>query len=124
MKVSMKGVLLTAFAMGVAGSVMGQYSVIPSLPERPWAKKMWLNRFDEKKALAATNNYDIVFLGDSITHGWDKDVRGASVWAKNFAEGPYKALNCGISGDRTEHVLWRLYNGQLANLSPKAFVLM
>lgn len=124
MKVSMKGIVLTAFAMGVASSVLGQYSVTPSLPEKPWAKKMWLHRFDTKKALAESNNYDIVFLGDSITHGWDKDTRGGKVWAKHFAEGPYKALNCGISGDRTEHVLWRLYNGQLANLSPKAFVLM
>ena len=100
----------------------GQLSVTPALPERSWTRKMWLPRFDEKKALATTNSYDIVFLGDSITHGWES--RGAKVWAENFAEGEYKALNCGISGDRTEHVLWRLYNGQLANLSPKAFVLM
>ncbi|MBR3924345.1 MAG: acetylglucosamine-6-sulfatase, partial [Kiritimatiellae bacterium] len=73
-------------------------------------------------ALAEKGGYDIVFIGDSITRGWE--TKGAKVWAENFAEGPYKALNCGISGDRTEHVLWRLENGQLANLSPKVFVIM
>ena len=106
----------------VFGSAFGQLSVTPALPERAWTHKMWLPRFDEKKALAVQGGYDIVFLGDSITHGWE--TRGAEVWAKNFAEGPYKALNCGFSGDRTEHVLWRLDHGQLADLKPRVFVLM
>ena len=106
----------------VFGSAFGQLSVTPALPERVWTHEMWLPRFDAKRALAAQGGYDIVFLGDSITHGWE--TRGAEVWAKNFAEGPYKALNCGFSGDRTEHVLWRLDHGQLADLKPRAFVLM
>jgi len=33
------------------------------------------------------------------------------------------SLNFGISGDRTENVLWRLENGELENLSPKMIVL-
>ena len=106
----------------VFGSAFGQLSVTPALPEKAWTHKMWLPRFDEKRALATHGGYDIVFLGDSITHGWES--RGAEVWAKNFAEGPYKALNCGFGGDRTEHVLWRLDHGQLADLKPRVFVLM
>jgi beta-glucosidase len=113
---------IAAFSLGACGAVFAQLSITPSLPDKAWTRKMWLPRFDAKKSLAANNTYDIVFLGDSITHAWE--TRGTNVWAKNFAQGEYKALNCGISGDRTEHVLWRLYNGQLANLSPKAFVLM
>lgn len=104
---------LTAFA---------QLSVQPSLPESQWTRKMWLPRFDAKRSLAATGRYDVVFIGDSITHGWES--KGAKVWAENFASGPYRALNCGISGDRTEHVLWRLDHGQLDGTSPKAVVLM
>jgi hypothetical protein len=33
-------------------------------------------------------------------------------------------LNLGIGGDRTQHVLWRLENGNLAGLKPKAAVVM
>ena len=117
-----KSIWLALSSAVIFGSAFGQLSVTPALPERAWTHKMWLPRFDEKRALAAQGGYDIVFLGDSITHGWE--TRGAEVWAKNFAEGPYKALNCGFSGDRTEHVLWRLDHGQLADLKPRAFVLM
>ena len=115
-------ITVSALVVGLCGMAFGQLAVTPSLPERAWTRKMWLPRFDAKKALAGQGGYDIVFIGDSITHGWES--RGAKVWAANFEKGEYKALNCGISGDRTEHVLWRLYNGQLANLDPKAFVLM
>ncbi len=50
---------------------------------------------------------DLVFVGDSITDGWRGG--GKAIWQKDFA--PLKALNLGIGGDRTEHVLWRLQNG-------------
>ena len=106
----------------ICSMASAQLAVTPSLPDKAWTRRMWLPRFDAKKALAAQGGYDIVFLGDSITHGWES--RGTNIWAANFESGPYKALNCGISGDRTEHVLWRLANGQLADLKPKAFVLM
>ncbi len=62
----------------------------------------------------------LVFLGDSITQGWSKN--GAQAWEKYWA--PYQAANFGIGGDRTEHVLWRLNNGNYDGLSPKLTVLM
>ena len=33
-------------------------------------------------------------------------------------------MNLGISGDRTQHVLWRLDNGNVKNISPKVAVVM
>ncbi|HIA19547.1 MAG TPA: GDSL family lipase, partial [Planctomycetaceae bacterium] len=48
-------------------------------------------------------------IGDSITHWWDK--AGKAVWDEYYAK--RNALNLAISGDRTEHVLWRLNNGEL-----------
>lgn len=112
----------TAISATLCAAAFGQLAVTPALPEKAWTRKMWLARFDAKKALAKQEKFDIVFLGDSITHWWEGP--GSNVWARNFAQGEYKSLNCGISGDRTEHILWRLGNGQLANLAPKAFVLM
>jgi lysophospholipase L1-like esterase len=63
---------------------------------------------------------DIVFIGDSITQGWEG--AGKNVWTNYY--GNRKCLNFGVGGDRTEHVLWRFENGQLDGLKPKAAVLM
>jgi lysophospholipase L1-like esterase len=63
---------------------------------------------------------NLVFVGDSITDGWRGG--GKAVWAKHYAQ--YKALNLGISGDRTQHVLWRLKNGELDGYKAKLFVIM
>lgn len=65
---------------------------------------------------------ELVFLGDSITHAWDRPGVGKEVWDKVWA--PLKAANFGIGGDRTEHVLWRLENGNFDGLKPKLIVLM
>lgn len=69
----------------------------------------------------------LVFVGDSITHGWENEG-GKKIWAERF--GPRGAFNIGFSGDRTEHVLWRLgvesgkINNEIADLNPKLFVVM
>ncbi len=63
---------------------------------------------------------DLVFIGDSITSGWEN--RGRKVWEKFY--GRRKAVNVGIGGDRTQHVLWRLDNGNVRGISPKAAVVM
>ncbi len=69
---------------------------------------------------AAKGQVDVVFIGDSITQGWEE--AGADAWKTHF--GDLNALNLGISGDRTEHVLWRLENGNLEGITPKAAVVM
>ena len=61
----------------------------------------------------------LLFLGDSLTDFWPR--RGESSWLK-FA--PYQPADFGISGDRTEHLLWRIANGELDGISPKVTVLM
>lgn len=63
---------------------------------------------------------DIVFIGDSITQGWEGN--GKNVWQKYY--GKRKCLNLGVGGDRTQHVLWRFENGQLDGLKPRVAVLM
>jgi lysophospholipase L1-like esterase len=63
---------------------------------------------------------DVIFLGDSITQAWE--VEGKEVWAKYYL--PRHALNLGMGSDRTQHVLWRLDHGHLADLKPKVVVLL
>ena len=63
---------------------------------------------------------DVIFLGDSITQGWESNKK---TW--NEAFGAYKPVNLGIGGDQTGHVLWRITEGkELDPLKPKLAVIM
>jgi beta-glucosidase len=73
-----------------------------------------------QRAAEAGEKAQVIFIGDSITQGWEGD--GREVWAKYYAH--RNAVNLGIGGDRTQHVLWRLDNGNIDGLKPKAAVLM
>lgn len=61
----------------------------------------------------------VLFLGDSITDRW---TSAPAVWNKYF--GKWHPANFGIGGDRTQHLLWRITNGELDGISPKAVVLL
>ena len=89
-------------------------------PDSRLGEAWWKTRYEQKQALVKQGGWELVFMGDSITHGWEGG--GKEVWAQNF--GAYKALNLGYGGDRTEHVLWRLDNGELDGYQPKLLVLM
>lgn len=67
---------------------------------------------------AQKGEVDLLFLGDSITQGWNDN----EVWQKHYGE--RKAANFGIGGDQTQHVLWRIDNGNLEGISPELAVLM
>ncbi len=80
-------------------------------------------RHQQKLLEAAKGDYDLVFVGDSITHFWERDGEfGLPVWERYY--GHRKALNLGFGGDRTEWVNWRLQNGEIEGLDPKVVVLM
>ena len=72
-------------------------------------------------AVAKKGGIDVLFLGDSITDGW-RGPAGQETWKKHFE--PIHAANFGIGGDRTQHVLWRIQNGELEGIHPKLAVLM
>ncbi len=78
----------------------------------------WTERHDAINARAKAGDVDLLFLGDSITQGWNENA----VWKKYY--GHRKAMNAGIGGDRTQHVLWRLDHGNVDGLHPKLAVLM
>jgi lysophospholipase L1-like esterase len=72
--------------------------------------------------LVQQGNIDVVFLGDSITDFFRRADRGKAVWDEYFA--PLKAVNFGISGDRTQNMLWRISQGELDGYQAKVIVLM
>lgn len=77
----------------------------------------WYEFHAEDVKLAWQGDADLLFLGDSITQGWDQ-----TLWQEYFA--PYNAVNFGIGGDLTQNLLWRLQNGAIGNLQPRLIVLM
>jgi lysophospholipase L1-like esterase len=95
-------------------------------PDNPAARKVnrdlprhkeFLKRIEESKGEG-----DILFIGDSITHGWEN--RDAQRYWKEYF-GAFKPVNLGIGGDVTGHVLWRITDGhEIDHLNPKGAVIM
>jgi lysophospholipase L1-like esterase len=73
-----------------------------------------------QRAKEAAGTYDIEFIGDSITQGWEGG--GKNVWNEYY--GKRKVINFGVGGDRTQHVLWRFEHGQLDGVKAKVAVVM
>src|SRR4051794_30381873 len=72
--------------------------------------KEFLKRVEESNGVG-----DVIFLGDSITHGWE----GQKAWQEHF--GPFKPVNLGIGGDQTRHALSGITEGpELDPLRPEA----
>lgn len=109
---------LLAFAVTCGGqNNAGKHSAVAPVPrEAEW----WVKRHESFNERAKKGDVDLVFIGDSITQAWENN--GKEVWAKYYSH--RKAMNLGISGDRTQHVLWRLQNGNIEGISPKVAVLM
>ena len=97
---------LLVFSGGVVAEAAGKHSAVTPVPrEDDW----WVKRHESFNARAEQGDVDLVFIGDSITHSWEN--AGKEVWKKYY--GHRKAMNLGISGDRTQHVLWRFENGEV-----------
>ena len=70
-------------------------------------------------ARAKAGPVGLLMLGDSITEGW---TRAPHVYDHYY--GKFDPANFGIGGDQTQHVIWRIENGELDGLHPKVVVLM
>ena len=99
-------------------------SVTPAMLNESWSIDWWLPRhqqkLEEKRKLVAAGGPELVFIGDSITQGWEDP--GREVWQRHYAK--HRALDLGFGGDRTENVLWRLQHGEIDGIAPKVAVLM
>lgn len=85
-----------------------------------WWPARHATKVAETKAGGGKGEMKVLFLGDSITQGWE--TAGKAAWEQHFA--PHKAANFGFAGDSTQHVLWRVLNGECDGISPQAVVLL
>jgi lysophospholipase L1-like esterase len=106
---------LVAIGIGANARMQGPSTVIPTPRE---AGSWWMKLHNEFLDKAKKGNMNLLFLGDSITQGWNNN----EVWRRFY--GPRNAENFGIGGDGTQHVLWRIQNGELEGIQPKVTVLM
>lgn len=87
----------------------------PRVREYSWmSTAAWKQRHEAN--LKKPKDAELVFVGDSITEGWGNNA----IWQKHYP----KASNLGIGGDTTQNVLWRLENGEVEGLAPKAVVIL
>jgi lysophospholipase L1-like esterase len=73
-----------------------------------------------QRAKDTPGDYDIEFIGDSITEGWEGV--GKDVWQDFY--GHRKVINFGVGGDGTQNVLWRFEERQLDGITAKVAVVM
>jgi len=125
---SKKNLLQLSFGMALALLCQFSSALSPAPPsgttptkrtiEYPWMSVAAWDKMHAEDVLSAQfDPVDVLFVGDSITAGWDW-----SIWEKNFK--PLKAANFGIGGDNTGNVLWRLQHGAIGNIQPKLIVLL
>ena len=131
--------LSAALLLGLAGAGPIPSSPIPSslassgkLPlaatplsrmDLPW----WKNRHEAVLQRLRERPVDLLFLGDSITQNWElrgplPEMNIEPVWQRFYAD--RNAVNLGFGGDTTAHLLWRIRNGEVAGIRPKAAVIL
>jgi lysophospholipase L1-like esterase len=98
---------------------------VPRQKEDTWGWWKRCGDIHNELVKCKTNSYDVVFVGDSITHLWERTVDSAGKGPYADIKREFKVLNLGFSGDRTENVIWRFRcAGQLDGYTAKVFMLM
>nr|XP_036869883.1 platelet-activating factor acetylhydrolase IB subunit gamma isoform X2 [Manis javanica]XP_036869884.1 platelet-activating factor acetylhydrolase IB subunit gamma isoform X2 [Manis javanica] len=76
----------------------------------------WMSLHHRFVADSKDKEPEVVFIGDSLV----QLMHQCEIWRELFS--PLHALNFGIGSDSTQHVLWRLENGELEHIRPKIVV--
>ncbi|MCM8531304.1 MAG: hypothetical protein NE330_09110 [Lentisphaeraceae bacterium] len=119
-KIKVLSYLLTILLMGVTHlSAETKLNSASTATPRQKNKDSWLKAHKQISKGALRGNIPILFIGDSITHMML--TNGAAVWKEYRKIG---CVNIGLSGDRTENILWRIQNGALGTVKPKVTVVL
>jgi len=113
-------VVLMMFSMGMAFAQAAAPATNTAIQPVPRTEDWWQQRQASFNERIKKGNVDLICIGDSITHGWEG--AGKATWEKYY--GKRNAVNLGIGGDQTQHVLWRLDHGNIDGIKPKAAVIM
>ncbi len=93
-----------------------------------WGGGTWWRQWESVRDLVRANpKLELVFLGDSVTQSLtgvqDRLAHEGGGRAIDRAFGSRRTAALGLSGDRTEHLLWRIQQGELAAVQPDVFVI-
>ena len=113
-------VLLLSTLHPFLGPTVGSAEEIRAVIPAPQPETWWMKRHERTVARIRQGHVDLLFIGDSITQGWEED--GRPVWDIFYQH--RHAANLGYNGDQTDNVLWRLQNGELDGITPKLAVVM
>uniref|UniRef100_A0A2R5LCV2 Putative attractin and platelet-activating factor acetylhydrolase n=1 Tax=Ornithodoros turicata TaxID=34597 RepID=A0A2R5LCV2_9ACAR len=92
-------------------------SAVPTQGEDTFGDNRWIAMHKAFLAEGQEKEPEVVMIGDhAIAY-----LQLSEVWEKKFA--PLHCLNFGIPSDQTQHVLWRIENGELEGVNPKVVVL-
>ena len=115
----MKSLARLCIVIALSVVVWADHSAVTPVPRPDQGAKTRAELLNQR--VKENQDAQLLFIGDSITQGWEG--QGAKeIWQKYY--GNRKAVNLGIGGDRTQHVLHRMQNGNLEGLKPKAAVVM
>jgi beta-glucosidase len=117
LKTQTLSLLLVAMALSIGEAAFAANSAVVPVAR---TNASWLLRHETMNQQARQGHIDLIYVGDSIVEHFNK--QGKEVWDHYYAG--RNALNLGISGDRTEHVLWRLDHGNIEGIAPKLAIVM
>jgi len=87
---------------------------LTTTPAPPWSRATYV-RHEEILSLRPSSPMDLVLIGDSLVQEWSVvrwQLAGRSVY------------NVGVSGDKTQHAIWRLQNLLPLRTRPQATVIL
>lgn len=121
MKIPAKRTLLS-LALAISFSLIASAQTAPisdALQPVPKNHPSFFTLHESFLARGKAGPIGLLFLGDSITYHWRK---APHIWEHYY--GHYQPANFGVSGDRTQNVIWSIEHGELDGIHPKVVVLM
>lgn len=126
MPISRRLLALSAASLTLAAAARPR-TVLAATPISRMDLRWWRERHEAKLRELAARRPNLIFLGDSITQDWE--LSGPPPW-RDFVPvwqrfyGSRNAVNLGFKGDTTASLLWRIRNGETANIAPSAAVVL